>query len=589
MTVPVLWVSRHPEILARGYADQGLFEAILDRSLWRPPGALEFEHHEVRGDFPDGDGALVVLPARHHASPEDVAWFKAQLDRLSWSVVLLSGDEEWVFPWREIPETETRRVWVMQPIPEQAHLSGRIPGGWYPGTHEGVGWEGEPRQVFSGWFFAGQITHERRQQCADVLRALRDADPKSGHLIETEGYLQGIDQSEYWQLVAAAKVIPCPSGPMTVDTARTFEALEAGCVPTLDTRTPRGDDYDYWSLLFGAGHPLQLIDDWAGFPDVLAWELADWPHNSNRVFSFWQQYKRKLAHQLDDNIHSALHASGRWDNRLPGPDDMVTAIVPTSPTPGDPSTDNIVATIHSIRAQLPLAEIVVVCDGVRPEQQSMADDYAEYVRRLLWHCNFRWRNVVPIVMGEWGHQANALRAGLELVTTPQLLFVEHDTPLEGFIDWPNLCAVVQRGDANMIRFHHEKIILEPHKPLMLDDKPVPVHGDQHTVPMMRSAQFWARPHLASTAFYLDRVMPYFGRDSRTMVEDLMYSVVTTAYAQRGVEGWDEWRIWTYTPTEPHMQRSGHLDSRDGAEKFDMVYAYDGDPPPGAPYATRARR
>ena len=88
--------------------------------------------------------------------------------------------------------------------------------------------------------FAGQVTHVRRQQCVAELDTL-----PNGYLYRTNGYLQGMPQSEYWHLLAGAKVVPCPSGHCTTDTARTFEALEAGAVPISDLLTPRGDDYDY--------------------------------------------------------------------------------------------------------------------------------------------------------------------------------------------------------------------------------------------------------------------------------------------------------------------------------------------------------
>lgn len=188
MKVPVLWVSWHDDILARRYADQGLLEALFSRELWTPPDALEFEHREIRGDFPDVDGAIVILPARHHIGGDDVTRFLAELDKLKWSLVILSGDEEWAFPWFLVKETETRKVWIMQPRPEHAHLSGLIPGGWYPGTREGIA-RNHPTapQKTLEWFFAGQVTHERREACATALRRL-----SGGFLFETAGYLQGM-------------------------------------------------------------------------------------------------------------------------------------------------------------------------------------------------------------------------------------------------------------------------------------------------------------------------------------------------------------------------------------------------------------
>lgn len=555
MNVPVLWCSRHPDILARGYADQGLIEAILARDLWTPPDAMTFTHHEVRGDFPDVEGALVLINCRTHASNRDVQWLQEQLGRLSWAVVILCGDEEWVFPWRAVRENAGRRVWVMQPRPEHAGLSGLIPGGWYPWTRELLkpcAREASERPL--DWFFGGQVTHGRRQACAEALRGLG-----GGYLYETAGYLQGMDHDEYMGHLAGAKVVPCPSGPMTVDTARPLEAMEAGCVPVVDTTNAKGESYDYWTLIFGDGHPLRTISDWSTFGGVLAGELGAWPHNANRVFAFWQQWKRRIARQLDSDLRAVMGRPASPSS----PDDLVTVVMPTSPAPLHPSTGHLEQTFESVRAQLPLAEIVLVADGVRPEQEHRRTDYEEYLRRLLWLCNFEWHNVVPVVLDEWGHQANATRAALALVDTPLVLFVEHDTPLVGEIPWAALCDVVASGEANAIRLHQDVAMHPDHEAVMLDPEPR-VLGDK--LPCRRTSAWWQRPHLASTRFYRDRIMPMFGPGSRTMIEEVVYDAMARDCGTEA--GWWDWRVWIYTPAGD-MRRSGHLDSRGDDPKYEM--------------------
>lgn len=558
-TVPVLWCSRHPEILARFYADQGFAEAVLAREIWTPPDALVFEHYEVRGDFPDVEGALVLINCRTHADRSDVQWFLEQLDRLEWSVVILCGDEEWVFPWRAVRQTERRRVWVMQPRPEHAECAGLIPGGWYPWTRDCLkDCEREADERPLDWFFGGQVTHVRRQQCAAALRKLP---MHRSYLYETAGYLQGMAHDEYMSHLAAAKVVPCPSGPMTVDTARPLEAMEAGCVPVVDTTNAKGESYDYWSLVFGEGHPLRTISDWSTFPDVLAEELAAWPHNANRVSSFWQQWKRKIARQLDGDLRYVMrHPVGART-----PDDLVTVVMTTSPAPLHPSTEHIAATVESVRAQLPLAEFVIVCDGVRPEQEHMRADYEEYVRRLMRLCEFEWRNVVPVVLDEWRHQANATRAAMHLVETPLILFVEHDTPLVGEIDWPGLCSLVLSGEANAVRLHQDEAIHPDHEAIMLDHK-TRWMGDK--VPVRRTVAWWQRPHIASARFYRERILEQFTRESRSMIEEPTYVAFSADVAAHGEAGWWDWRVWVYTP-EGDMRRSGHLDSRGEEPKYEM--------------------
>lgn len=556
MIVPVLWVSLHDDVLARGYADQGLIEAMFDRTLWTPPHALTYEHHEVRGEFPDVEGAVVVVPYRHHH--DDTEWLRRQLIRLRWSVLMLVGDEEWDGPWQRLMlGGASRPVWIMQPQPEHAeYASEMLPCGWYPGTREGLM---AGRDATSGrslrWMFGGQITHARRAQLVRTLRRMR-----GGRLIETPGYLQGVPQAEYMALVADAKVVPCPSGPKSVCTARTEEALEAGAVPVLDALKPDEPQFDYWGLLW-PDHPLRVSHDWRTFPQVAA--EVNWPSEAVQAWSWWQQRKRAYVTRLDADVRAA--ATLATPACRGGPNDQVTVIITTSPVTMHPSTEHIECVVDSVRAQLPLAEVIIVADGVRKQQEGLRARYDEYLHRLCWLTNFRWHNVVPLVLPTWGHQANAVRAALDLVTTPLVLFAEHDTPLkEALLPWDALCDLVASGDANAVRFHHEDHIHPEHEGLMVDHETHDVGG----LPLRRTMTWWQRPHLASTAFYR-RLLDMFPPESRSMIEDHVYGVVSSAHVDHGDAAWDDWRLFVYTP-DGGMQRSWHLDSRGDEPKYDML-------------------
>lgn len=587
VSVPVLWVSRDDAILHRGYADQALLEAIFDRSLWRPPNPLDFEHHEVRGTFPDVGGAVVVVPFRHHIGHE--AWLRSQLDSLDWAVVILTSEEEWRGNWRVLEgEPDTRRVWVMQAIPEHGDVSWRLPCGWYPGIRETLAELG-PQERKLDVFFAGQITHERREQMAAAVAAIPSTYPTL--LIGTEGYFQGEPAADYYAHLAAAKLVPCPSGPVHHCTARVEEALEAGCVPILDLVRPVDPQFDYWTLLFG-DHPMPTLYDWATLPAAVVEQVDEWPANANRCWSFWQQWKRATSHRLDGDVRAV--ASGAVGGQEPvsadpgpdavppppsTPDDLITVIVTSSPTTMHPSTEHIETTIDSIRAHLPDAEIIVVCDGIRPEQERLRDQYEQYQHALFGLTNFRWHNVVPLRLEEWAHQAGAVRAALELVTTPLVLMVEHDTPLkETSIDWKGLCAFVESGEANLVRFHHEAEILPDHERLMLDHATVVKRGHligpgpavYDDLPLRRTIAWWQRPHIASTRFYREQVMPFFTAESRTMIEDPLYGHILDGYHTHGEAAWWDWRLYVYTP-EGSMQRSYHLDSRGDEPKYPMRF------------------
>lgn len=570
MNVDVLWVSLHDDVLARGYADQALIEAMFDRTLWRPPRALTFEHHEVRGDFPDVDGAVVVVPYRHHH--DDTAWLREQLDRLAWSVLMLVGDEEWDGPWRDLmPRDETQRVWIMQPQPEHAeHASVMLPCGWYPGTREGLTAGRDARSERSlDWFFGGQVTHPRREQMARVLRRMRP--PWRGRLIETEGYMQGVPSAEYFALVADAKVLPCPSGPKSVCTARVEEALEAGALPILDMLKPEPPQFDYWHLLW-PDHPLPTIHDWQHMRARLT--ALDWPTDATRAWAWWQQTKRSYVTKLDADVRAVAGPRPSAG----GPDDLITVIVTTSPVKLHPSTEHLERTVDSVREHLPNAEVIIVADGVRPQQDRLRKRYADYLHRMCWLTNFHWHNVVPLLLDEWGHQANAVRAALDMVTTPLVLFVEHDTPIkEWSIQWADLCALIMSGEANSVRFHHEDHIHAEHEGLMVDHAtryvaPLDAEGTRGvaTLPLRRTMTWWQRPHLASTRFY-HRLVEMFPPESRSMIEDYVYGVVASDFVDHGEAAWWDWRLFVYTPEGVGgMQRSWHLDSRGDEAKYPML-------------------
>lgn len=241
----------------------------------------------------------------------------------------------------------------------------------------------------------------------------------------------------------------------------------------------------------------------------------------------------------------------------------ITVVVSTSPIPSHPDTHIIDETIASVLAHLPVSEIILMCDGVRPEQEHRRADYEAYLQRVMWSADHRWRHTLPLIWDEHLHQAGCTKRALEHVQTPLILFVEGDTPLtDGDIPWQALTEVITAGDANVVRFSHEASILEPHRHLMLDDQPQQVRG----VPLMRTIQWSQRPHLASTAWYRDMIDRFFGYGRHDFIEDVVYGKLIAAYERDGDMGWLNWRTWIYTP-DGDIKRSLHTDGRAGGDKF----------------------
>lgn len=360
-------------------------------------------------------------------------------------------------------------------------------------------------------FFAGQLnSDERRRMFAQVAQV-----PQSV-LFGTDGFARGLKPREYYDYMASAKFVPTPGGHISPDSFRFYEALEAGTVP-----------------LFIPEYLEKMFPD---MPMSAQKSIYKAPLRSE-VFSWWIAKKQEIKRQLkkDLNINEAM-----------------TIVVPTSPIPSHPSTEIIEETIKSIRHHTAM-EIIITIDGVREEQTEMLNDYTKYIEKLLWKCNFEWDNVTPILFDKHAHQSGMMKKVLEIVTTPLILYVEHDTPLvtDEEIDWGLICETVMSDKANVVRFHYEAQIPEPHQYLMMPE---------HNMDKFIATRQWSqRPHVAKTAFYKD-IMQFFSEEANCFIEDRIYGQAVEA-------PFEDWKIFIYAPGD-NIKRSLNLDGRANDTKYD---------------------
>ena len=122
----------------------------------------------------------------------------------------------------------------------------------------------------------------------------------------------------------------------------------------------------------------------------------------------------------------------------------ITVLIPSSPIPSHPSTRIIEETIASVRYHLPEAPIIVMQDGVRPEQADRIPAYHEYIENLK---ALQIPHLRVSQFEELTHQAYMMMQTLPHVITSLILFCEHDTPLvDAWIDWPMLESAVLNLD-----------------------------------------------------------------------------------------------------------------------------------------------
>lgn len=289
--IDVIWKSYHePEAISRGYWDQALLEDTFKRG--------EFNHH-IDFDLTDDSGAIVIINGRMHI--EDTEAINADIAKLRWVVFIITGDEEALFPWREISHP-MMKVWVMLPrMTEHNDASFKLPNGYRPTTHDMLAAAGQSERVLD-YFFAGQNNHERRNQCVDVAKQFQTV-YTSTKIIETDGFgKEVLPYDQYIKDLTRAKIVLCPSGIETPDSFRVCEALEAGCIPVVDAFSTNFKTPGFWTYLFGENIPFPVLNYWDELPALLPTLLKEWPANANKIFAWWMNYKRDLYWRIIDDV-----------------------------------------------------------------------------------------------------------------------------------------------------------------------------------------------------------------------------------------------------------------------------------------------
>lgn len=256
---------------------------------------LNVRHFNDFGQFDKFIHSFVVIAGQHQLPY--VANLNADLARFEKVILCIVGDEENLFPFREIKHPNIKFI-IQTPKPrvhddcekllvgyssfDLKNLINSFPSGYsFEREHD--------------WFFAGQVNHNRRKECVEVLRRL-----SKGMLLETAGFTQGMPQGLYFLNMLKSKIIPCPSGVCSPDSFRFAEALECGCVPVVDGKSPKAGYEGFWEYVLGEKPPFPIIQDWREFPDILQEQLKLWPDNARHCSQWWDNYKFQFSQRLAD-------------------------------------------------------------------------------------------------------------------------------------------------------------------------------------------------------------------------------------------------------------------------------------------------
>lgn len=257
----------------------------------------ELIHRNTMAEVVPDDNIIMVIHGDHEHQKVDQ--IKKELDKFQRALVVVIGDESALFPSQALI-APNRKIWHQVPIPGRHDFATRFLICGYP--HDAPRllspYIDKPKTL--DWAFMGQVTHVRRQMCAEQLRTM-----KNGYLLETAGFWQGLDRAEYYKTMASAKVIPCPSGPVNPDSFRVWEALEAGCVPIVDGMCPKfAYPNGYWKYVLRYDPPFPIIYDWKSLPEVMEAVLAKWETAQSFTQAWWNIYKKDMKQWVAEDLRS---------------------------------------------------------------------------------------------------------------------------------------------------------------------------------------------------------------------------------------------------------------------------------------------
>lgn len=544
--IDVVWPQPKP-------LDHFMLMDLFDHVDFNPVGSFEYNIVESFKEAKN-DGVVAIM----NGTNTNAKKLNKKLSQYNWVVLIVVSDENNLF---EIDDLDhpNMKVWIQTPRANKEYDNVR-----YFGV--GYGFSSKYRNKFekeylhkpTDIFISGQNTHPRRNVIFSRLLDYKQRHPEDPIEINmTEGFTQGMKPVDYYRNMAMTKIAPCPSGIVSPDSFRLYEALEFGAIPIADDISP-AEGYDsrgYWKRIFPDA-PFPILSN-SNVREAIDVARTNYQQRANTVFAWWIGQKRRYSYDLVDDIR-ALSNNPVKVNTIK---EKVTIIIPVSPWKSNPDTKILETTIKSVRNHFPECEIIITFDGVRKEQEDKFEPYQKFIKRMLWKINVENSNILPLVFESHAHQSGMMREALKHVRTESVLYVEGDSPLhDRYIDWQNITSLISKGEANIIRLYNKDEIPEPHEYLMHHDKDLRVGEDEY----IGTSQWSQQPHIARADTYRYIMNEYFTDKSRCFIEDRFYYIIVGEISDGK---WGKWKMFIYLPKD-RQPRSYHLDGRDGEEKYD---------------------
>ena len=241
--------------------------------------------------LPESDRAFVVLSGSDLTGVEE--FMSKKLQPIKKIVLFITSDECGTFNVDKISHPDIK-IWKQYPYPKHKKYFKMALGA--PIRLRQNTPEYTEKEI--DLFFAGQITHQRRQELGKVMQSLN-----TENYWPTAGFMQGGSAKDYYGKVAKTRVVPAPAGTATIDSFRFYEALELLAMPIGDTKNSSGEDFDYWDYMFEQSVPFPKTNDWHNLPPMVDQIVSEYPANMHRVVSWWIKYKRDFSNKIMEQIN----------------------------------------------------------------------------------------------------------------------------------------------------------------------------------------------------------------------------------------------------------------------------------------------
>lgn len=279
----IIWQSYDPNRSGRLYGDQVYLNDVFEQNFEQRHSDGFEEFFELK----DNDGAIVVISLDHNE--QYIKQLNRDIKKLPWCLLIVTSNEYASKSYRKLKHPNLK-IWLQSA--DEDDEADRFIGFGYPAKVTN-----RNQERIHDWFFAGQITHDRRKEWAKELWKI-----PNGIFVGSSGFNEGLEFDEYEKLLNTSKVVPCPAGPETPDTFRLYEALEAGCIPIIDMRNGKGFyRKDYWSKIF-KDCPIAIINSVLSIDEVMKYELDNYEQRLSDIQEWWKKEKERLLDDLNTTI-----------------------------------------------------------------------------------------------------------------------------------------------------------------------------------------------------------------------------------------------------------------------------------------------